>query len=340
MGLWTCNFLSYPDYSNKPFAWFFNGRKYKGKDNINTRGKDTKTKKEQTYRVIPIQSIVEGKISMPSHEEFQNLLTFDDGFSQQATSYQGERYNDMRYGFNRVPKNIPYDHNRLRLQVPIENCDYVNANKISPASDDPTYDELIYTSHQPFKSIDWVVGQNPLPRTMGHHFRLIHESRFDSVIGFMDNPSETLFESGNTYEYNGLKVEVLSRHSLRKYLLRTDIMLSSNSIAEYHDKHQTSYFEFVNWPNEQISGIEHIDELLSALCAIRTEIDTKRTKGKVFVHDSRGGVTGAAVFLIMYELMDQIDSSFTEDNRMKKGASDIDLFAIINRLRKDRAMMI
>ena len=35
-----------------------------------------------------------------------------------------------------------------------------------------------------------------------------------------------------------------------------------------------------------------------------------------------------------------VDESFTEHNELKKGAPDIDVFAIVNRLRKDRAKMI
>ena len=46
------------------------------------------------------------------------------------------------------------------------------------------------------------------------------------------------------------------------------------------------------------------------------------------------------MFCVLYEVMELIDESFTEDNKLKKGAPDIDVFAIVNRLRKDRAKMI
>ena len=132
-----------------------------------------------TSRCMPIQSIAKGEISIPTQAEFDNLLHYDGAITQRLTTSQGERYNDKKYGFNRVPKNIPFDHNRLRLKRPIKNCDYINANTITPSTDDRTYDEIIYTSHQPFKSIQWSVGQNPLPQTLNHHFRLIHENKFD-----------------------------------------------------------------------------------------------------------------------------------------------------------------
>ena len=38
--------------------------------------------------------------------------------------------------------------------------------------------------------------------------------------------------------------------------------------------------------------------------------------------------------------MELIDESFTEDNKLKKGAPYIDVFPIVNRLRKDRSKMI
>ena len=131
---------------------------------------------------------------MPSKQEFENLLTFDGSITQRATTSQGQRYNDKRTAFNRVAENLPFDHNRLVLKTPINNCNYVNANSISAPIDDLTYDELIYTSHQPFRRIEWAVGQNPLPHTMSHHFRLIHQCRFDYIISFGERANETLFQ--------------------------------------------------------------------------------------------------------------------------------------------------
>ena len=292
-----------------------------------------------TSRCMPIQDIVQGQISIPSIEEFDKLISFDGSITQRVTTAQGERYT-KKYGFNRVPQNIPFDHNRLVLKNPINECDYINANMMSPPSDERTYDELIYTSHQPYKSIQWAVGQNPLPQTMNHHFRLIHESRFDMIIGFTENSSIKLFESGNKYRYKDLELKVLKQTQINDQLLRTDFTLSSDSLVGYEYKHYASYFEFVDGKGEDIDSIKNAERLVSSICAIRNDIKGGQASAKVFVHDSRGGVVNGALFVAMYELMEQIDSSITEDNKIKNGAPIIDVFSIVNRLRKDRAKMI
>ena len=300
-----------------------------------------KTKNETpTSRCMPMHSIIKGEISIPSKEEFENLLTFDGSLTQRATTSQGQRYNNKRTALNRVLGNLPFDHNRLVLKNPINNCNYVNANSISAPIDDLTYDELIYTSYQPFKKIEWAVGQNPLPHTMSHHFRLIHQCRFEYIISFGESTSKTLFKLGNKYHYDDFEVQVLDQKEIGEHLIRTEITVSNDSIMGYQYRHHATYFEFLNWPNEPITKIEETDELVSALNTIRNEIEGEEAVKKVFVHDSRGGVVGGAVFLIMYELLEQIDSSFKEDNTLKRGSPGIDIVPIVNRLRKDRAKMI
>ena len=316
-------------------------KKKENKDGV-TKSKETEMKitEKPTSRCMPMHSIRNGDITLPSQDEFEQLISYDGGISQRFTTSQGERFNNKKYGFNRVPENLPFDHNRLRLKNRIKNFDYVNANHISPPSDDRAYDELIYTTHLPFKSIQFSIGQNPLPQTMNHHFRLIHESRFDVIVSLMGKASETLFKSGRTYHYKDLVLQVLSRTQMEDHLFRTEFSLFNESVVGFQYKHHATYYEFVNWPKDEIAYIEDADELVSSLCAIRNEISSNQSSTKCFVHDCRGGVAGSALFLIMYELMELIDESFTEDNNLKKGAPDIDVFPIVNRLRKDRAKMI
>ena len=65
--------------------------------------------------------------------------------------------------FNRIPTNLPFDHNRIALKPPIQNCDYINTIWISPPiEDEPNYDEFIYTDYLPFHHIKFAVGQEPL----------------------------------------------------------------------------------------------------------------------------------------------------------------------------------
>ena len=111
-----------------------------------------KQERLRTSKKIPIASIVSGKVSMPSMDEFQKLIQYDGDIGQRFTTAQGMRYNKTGQ-FNLIPTNLPFDHNRIVIRKPIQGCDYVNANWISPPSDDSaTYDELIYTSYLPYST--------------------------------------------------------------------------------------------------------------------------------------------------------------------------------------------
>ena len=112
---------------------------------------------------IPLTSIVSGKVSLPSLEEFESLICYQNDLGQKYTNAQGQRYNKIG-GLNLVPINLPFDHNRIKLKRPINGCDYINANWITPQfNDNATYDELIYTSYLPCNKIQFAVGQEPMP---------------------------------------------------------------------------------------------------------------------------------------------------------------------------------
>ena len=318
---------------------FKHTRKYR-KESPKSKVKKMTIQENPRSRSLPILLIMNGNVSLPSKDEFEELLSYDGGITQRFTTSQGERFNDKKFRFNIVPANIPFDHNRLRLKNPIDNCDYVNANTMTRPSEDRIYDELIYTTHLPFKSIQWAIGQNPIPHTMNHHFRLIHENKFDYIVSFAEHPGDTLFKLGSTHHYKDLLLEVLERTKVKDHLFRTTFSVFNESTIGYQYNHHATYFEFVNWPKEEIMTPKDADELVSSLSAIRNEISRCQSPAKIFTHDFRGGIGSSALFMAMYECMEEIDESFTEDNRLKKCPPDIDVFQIVNKMRKNRAKMI
>ena len=61
---------------------------------------------------------------------------------------------------------------------------------------------------------------------------------------------------------------------------------------------------------------------------------------KVLIHDCQGGVSSSAAFLVLYNLLQQVDSSFTDTGQLKSSIRKIDVFGMVNRLRNDRAGMV
>ena len=311
------------------------------KENKKEKEKDvTSDKIPQNARQVPFSSIIKGNVAPPTHDEFKKLLEYDGGLGQRFTTAQGTRYNKIGQ-LNLIPTNLPFDHNRIKLKTPIEGCDYINANWITPPSDDTaTYDQLIYTSHLPFDRIRFGVGQEPLPHTKNMYFQMIHEQKFDFVLSLTNTPKEDSYEIDELRTFEELSLHVLSRSQINEHLYRSEISLSNTNSNRAEYKHNFIYFEFVARPNEDIVGYEVIQLLVSSICIIRNEMVLKKSSIKVLATDSRGGIGTSAAFLVLYEIMQNVDEAFTQDNQLKQSANYIDVFAIVNRLRKDRDRMI
>ena len=124
------------------------------------------------------------------------------------------------------------------------------------------------------------------------------------------------------------------------HLFRSKISLYDTSSPEYHYVHYAVCFEFSSWPREELRSYEDAEFLVSSLCLVRNHMKFDSPNTNVLVHDSSGGVRGSALFIIMYELMDKVDESFSDDGSLKKFVEDINVFNMVNQLRKDRANMI
>ena len=69
------------------------------------------------------------------------------------------------------------------------------------------------------------------------------------------------------------------------------------------------------------------------MCVIRNDMSLKKSSLAVLVTDFRGGIGAGAAFLVLYEAMQEVDEAFTNDNQLKKFVPEIDIFAMVNRLR-------
>ena len=306
----------------------------------NKYSKISPTKPSKT-KSVPLMLIMKGNVPPPPIEEFEKLRCYDNDLGQRFTIAQGLRYNREEC-LNLVPANLPFDHNRIKLKRPINGCDYINASWLTPPSDDDdTYDQLIYTTYLPFKRIQFSVGQEPMPNTVDHYFRMIHEQKYDFAVSNTKEPREVPLKANEVFHLHELTLRILKTTTISKNLHRSEISLFNTNESGDQYKHYFTYFEFDAWPIGENSDPEAIEVIVSALCLIRNEMTLKTSSLKVLVTDTRGGVGASAVFLSMYEIMQELDESLTEDDQLKALSNpEIDVFGIVNRLRKDRDKMI
>ena len=287
---------------------------------------------------IPFSSILDGNVSIPPEHEFIWLTNFEDVLCPRFFIEQGRRYNKIGF-FNLVPENLPFDHNRVKLKNPVEGCDYVNASWLSNASDDPTYDEEIYTSYLSRKDIKFAIGQNPIPATMQHHYQMILENQIDIIVGFSRQSDEPL-QVGKTCRFNEMSLTIESRNQISDHLFETKIVVRKTTASGVQNVHHAVCFEIVGVAIHGMESSDYAKKLVSSICLIRNEMKKKTTCFKVFVSDPRGGVQGAAAFVVLYDLLQQVDEGLTGNDKVKSSVTTIDVFDTVNMLRQDRANAI
>ena len=84
------------------------------------------------------------------------------------------------------------------------------------------------------------------------------------------------------------------------------------------------------WFNEEYPDPEAIEVVVFAICFIRSDMTLKKSSLKVLATDTRVGVGASAIFLSMYDIMQELDESINTDNQIKQSSNpDIDVFAIV-----------
>ena len=68
---------------------------------------------------------------------------------------------------------IPYNQNRVKLQVPIDDVDYVNASWITGRKN---------TTSNPCHKIAFMACQGPTIHTSPHHWQMIYENNVDVIV--------------------------------------------------------------------------------------------------------------------------------------------------------------
>ena len=212
-------------------------------------------KRKTKNRRISFTDVVNGNVEQPSVQEFNNLVSFeDDDLSQRLTRFQGQRFNKIGQ-LNLVKTVLPFDQNRVKLKNPIDGYDYINASLISqPSFEDRTYDEVIYSDILSCKNVRIIVGQDPLPHTLPHHWALIYENEVDFVVNFTTKS----LKLGKVYRFGSISVRVLNQRKMSETLSRTEISLFNMSAPGAKHEHRSSIFKIIGWPNDEILGADQV----------------------------------------------------------------------------------
>ena len=288
-------------------------------------------------RRISLTDVINGSIDLPKAKEFNDLVSFqDDNLGNRLTRYQGNRFNKLG-SLNLVPTVLPFDHNRVKLRNPIDGYDYINATFLSQAAcEDASYDEVLYSSTLSFKKMKVIIGQDPMPHTLQHHWALVHENALDMVINFNKNSLKV----GKVYRFGDVSVRVLNHRKVSTCLSVTEIRLINISSQGNQYMHNSNIYHVHGWPEETTVSEDQIHSIVSALAMLRNDIRVEMDTAKIMLHDKLGGIGPSAIVVALLQLFEKVDDNLTDQNKLKKSAEKLDIFDTVNKLRMDRANMV
>ena len=291
--------------------------------------------------LVPISGILEGKFDMPDEDEFKRLFEYEDKIESKLSTYQGKRYND-RMDSNLKDRILPYDHNRIKLKNLVDGSDYINASLISPLrrSEEPSYDEVIYSSYVPTFQIQFIVSQEPRETTLTRHFQMIHEQKVHVVISLHRGRGTKMLLVGKVDSFNHMTRKTVKRIQVSDTMCVYIYELFNTTSVETQHKTQVLSFEIYDFPKKDDFDAEDARNLLTNIASIRKQIKAKNNVLKMMVYDDEAGLCGASIFVALYEIMANVDSSVNEHNQLKTSAEDVNVFEVVNGLRKDRMNMI
>ena len=116
--------------------------------------------------------------------------------------------------------------------------------------------------------------------------------------------------------------------------------LFNTTSVETQYKPQVLFFEIFNFPRNDDFDADDARILLSSISSIRKQVTAKNNSLKMMVYDDESGTSGASLFVALYDLLEHVDGSINENNRLKRSAEDVNVFELVNGLRKDRMNMM
>ncbi|KAK2049657.1 protein-tyrosine phosphatase [Colletotrichum somersetense] len=265
--------------------------------------------------------------------------------ADETTKWGSYKQTDLRRGVQDRYFNIkPWNHNRVKLRVPAEELDYVNASTISLSS--PSNKEL--------PPLRYIAMQGPTEASVDFVWRMIAEQLTSPVVivqltsffenhqvkcfpylpldetqgswtlneldGWNDGWSATLtFDSLTTLEDGAIEV--------RKILLR---------VGDEDEDRVIWHLLYTKWPD---FGVPAVDDVASFLALMRLSREYNTTPENPRIIHCSAGVGRTGTFIALEHLMRELDEGALEDYDGDAEGDDL-IFATVDALREQRRSMV
>ena len=292
------------------------------------------------FRGIAIGTLINSSLRMPDEEEFEELQENDRKRLKLASDLkvsEGMLYNSGKSGVIDISKDVlPYDSNRVKLVVPIDGVDYINASWLQKAEDVNLYDDLY--DFLSASDMNIILTQDPTVATKQQYLQMIHEQSVNLVVHV---GSDKNLENWENDSYGNVSVDLVERLEITNFITRDklDVYLKRGKSTIYHS---VTVIHYTRWPENNEFNEEDSRSFLNMISFVRQEIGKPRKRCTLVAHDAAGGVEGASAFIVLYKIFQEFDSKTNEAKSgvQMKSLGYLNLFSAVNNLREKRKYMI
>ena len=314
------------------FYWYKtrSSRAVANKDEI--KAKSTMTK--HVLKNIPISSFLSGDV-ITSRSEFE-MLNEQECLRTNLTSSQGGLNKNKPLNANQDI--LPFDHNRVKLRHAANRGDYVNASWISQVSKEKEYDCLMMHSFLPLDKIGMIVCDSPNESSVGRYDQMIYQNDVDLILHIPSNDNyrkstNMKLQRQTPDELSNVSRKLLKTVFVENYLVKEDWDVST-------ERGKTNKFVYFELSGFYVNNKQAIDQVLRTITTIRNELKCSREHAMMVIHDDHSGVSEAAIFAVLFDLLEQLDDALLHTNRQCDKNQNLDVFNAVNDLRKKRMKMV
>ena len=271
---------------------------------------------------------------------------------------------------NRYTNIFPYDHNRIILEDPVCDSNYINGSYINRPTDslkdfNPELRKMLDLSK--YDNIKFIATQGPLSKTCEHHWQAIFDNDVDIIImltklveGSKENQNEKVkcekywpsisdqCQFDHRVRYGKFEILIVEEQNVRPNLVKSTLYLMDCESGDIHDEKIITHFQYTGWPD--FGAPEDTFDIINLVKDVREFIKQNNEKEdhiSILTHCSAGvGRTGT--FLALYKIMEEIDEKLemhVERTEIKKRESidplrQLNIFKTVLSLRTKRVEMV